>query len=452
MKKLLTSFLKPVNLSKVIIIFIVGIISRYSINNYFDINVFIDYSNYISILYYSFFSAFIVFINELFSLYNINIIPGFIIKSLDFIVSILQFLFVKPFIYFYTNKNIGIHYLNNPKSSKISGNIEFNREYYIKEGELHHYRELDKSLQNSENEYNNNSRNYSLETTYNKYYSIEQPSNNKVNFSYPLTKITEQHKINNTSFNHSLPRESRSVNPYFQMNSEITKTKNIHSTPTVNTLFSFDEEDQSSLRISKCNPNYIDMAKIEEKSNIDKFVEEGTGLPKSIYSTKSEPNLGLSNLKDNIDRDLENSNLLRSHFSISSSETSIYSSNIKEKLHLGKFFNKSNNIGSLYNKYHDIAKRKFFWNVLEKERKNYDSYEEFKANFDPKTKIWKEIAKITKKDLSKEIDDLLKTDPFETKQSKISPKNIRRLSDTLSQTELNEIGIIRNKTMNIPRK
>jgi hypothetical protein len=54
---------KPV-FGKVVIIFIVGFASRFFINNINIINIFLDYFNYISILYYILFSVFIVLVHE----------------------------------------------------------------------------------------------------------------------------------------------------------------------------------------------------------------------------------------------------------------------------------------------------------------------------------------------------------------------------------------------------
>jgi hypothetical protein len=65
------------NLNKVIIIFIVGFISRVFIVNIYNVNVYFDYFNCISILYYSFMSCFIVVVHELINCFNVNIIPSF---------------------------------------------------------------------------------------------------------------------------------------------------------------------------------------------------------------------------------------------------------------------------------------------------------------------------------------------------------------------------------------
>lgn len=52
-------------LYKILIIFTIGFISRYLVNNFFGVNVFIDFCSYISLIYYSLFSCFVIFIHEL---------------------------------------------------------------------------------------------------------------------------------------------------------------------------------------------------------------------------------------------------------------------------------------------------------------------------------------------------------------------------------------------------
>ena len=75
--QLLNSFFTRVNLSKIMIIFSVGFIFRVFINYFGDLNVFVNYLHPLSLIYYSFMASFIVFINEMFSLYQISILPNF---------------------------------------------------------------------------------------------------------------------------------------------------------------------------------------------------------------------------------------------------------------------------------------------------------------------------------------------------------------------------------------
>jgi hypothetical protein len=74
---------------KVIIVFLVGFISRIFVNHFYHVNVFLDYLNLISFAYYSCMSLFVVFIHEVVTYYELNIIPtftkSFVGKALVFI-------------------------------------------------------------------------------------------------------------------------------------------------------------------------------------------------------------------------------------------------------------------------------------------------------------------------------------------------------------------------------
>jgi hypothetical protein len=68
------------NINKVIIIFIAGFISRVFIVSYYNVNVFFDYLNNISLTYYWFMACFVVIVHEFVIYYEFNIIPSFIIE------------------------------------------------------------------------------------------------------------------------------------------------------------------------------------------------------------------------------------------------------------------------------------------------------------------------------------------------------------------------------------
>lgn len=93
MKKFFTQFLPrvftPSNLSKVLLIFFVGLFGRYCIDYFGGINVFVEYLNPVSIAFYSFMAAFAVFISELFSFFNCNLIPTFVSSFFSHVFSML---------------------------------------------------------------------------------------------------------------------------------------------------------------------------------------------------------------------------------------------------------------------------------------------------------------------------------------------------------------------------
>lgn len=63
------------NFSKVLVIFMVGFVTRVLINYVYDINVFVDYLNSISLGYYGFMAIFVVLVNELFSYIDLKLLP-----------------------------------------------------------------------------------------------------------------------------------------------------------------------------------------------------------------------------------------------------------------------------------------------------------------------------------------------------------------------------------------
>lgn len=113
-----------------------------------------------------------------------------------------------------------------------------------------------------------------------------------------------------------------------------------------------------------------------------------------------------------------------SHFDVSTEEFTLGRGLVKGKFFIGfKYLDK---LDSVYVKYHDIAKRKFYWQIWEKNQGNYHNYKDFKAHFNPKTQIWKEIKKTVKSDLSAEVKDLLHNkDPFNRSIKHSNIKHIR---------------------------
>lgn len=66
------------NLTKILIIFVVGLISRFLVNVYLDVNVFLEFASIISLTYYAIFSFVVVSIHGLIDYFNFNVIPNFV--------------------------------------------------------------------------------------------------------------------------------------------------------------------------------------------------------------------------------------------------------------------------------------------------------------------------------------------------------------------------------------
>jgi hypothetical protein len=82
----LPRFFTSVNISKIIVIFSVGFSLRFLIAYFGGVQVFVEYIHPVSIAFYSFMSIFVVFIGDLFSFFNISIIPDFIIQFFSYLV------------------------------------------------------------------------------------------------------------------------------------------------------------------------------------------------------------------------------------------------------------------------------------------------------------------------------------------------------------------------------
>ena len=88
--KLLNRIFNKSNINKVIIIFIIGLATRILINYLYSINVYSEYLNTVSLIYYIFFSLLIVFIHEVVTYFDINIIPYFILNPTEVIFKIFN--------------------------------------------------------------------------------------------------------------------------------------------------------------------------------------------------------------------------------------------------------------------------------------------------------------------------------------------------------------------------
>jgi hypothetical protein len=102
-------FTKP-NLNKVIIIFIVGFISIVFIVNIYNVNVYFEYLNIISIIYYSCMSCFILVVHELVNYFEFNIIPSYLLQLHSTITNVF---------------NNVINFSNNIKETINSGNKKY---------------------------------------------------------------------------------------------------------------------------------------------------------------------------------------------------------------------------------------------------------------------------------------------------------------------------------------
>ena len=89
---LLSKIFTKANLNKMIIIFIVGFISRVLLVNIYNVNVYFEYTNIISIIYYLSMSFFIIIVHEFVNYFEFNIIPSHILELYLFFVNAYQYI------------------------------------------------------------------------------------------------------------------------------------------------------------------------------------------------------------------------------------------------------------------------------------------------------------------------------------------------------------------------
>nr|YP_009327774.1 hypothetical protein [Epichloe typhina]APB96733.1 hypothetical protein [Epichloe typhina] len=447
LKILLNRTLTPVNVSKAIVIFFVGFISRYFINDYYDINVFKEYLTLVSITFYSVFAAFVVFINELFSFFNINLIPSFIWSIFSTIYIVIDYIFIKPFIWISSKvwgKNVPILYMNEPRTSN-SSSVYVGNNY-------DHYSNIGNSNRNS----------YYNQIAVQNPYNIEYSSLSRVPnpTHYPLSNydpnydqgFTSEYVDHNTSQYYSY---NQTPNTGYQEDStRFFCIDSIHDNG-VDRNFYTPSNDPNAPQMSNATTPYTmtplfgssEQVSQQPNSSQDSIPFTNDTTHGTIGSNFSESHINWPARRQELFR------VMQVEGQWLKEEIHMPSPHIKGKVSIGiEYQDSKSNIQSLYIKYKDLAKRKFFWNIWEKGRNNYDSYEEFKKNFDPKMNIWKEISKTTKSELSKEIHNLLKTDPFGTKHSTIAAKDIKKVNYTTAQARLHEINARRNKSVKLPRK
>lgn len=398
------------NISKVLVIFTIGITSRYLVNDYFDINVFVDYLNQISVVYYSMLATFIVFIHELFAFYNLNLIP-------KWVSNIFNSVFIKP----YSTLNINRPSRSISSQSQTVCAEELNDfDFYQKIAEDNPYTNKafmsGHPLEEESYFYNHQTRRY-------EYYG-EMGQNETQDMSQNVNQNSEHYFLID-SINSNLTSTDtidKQKNPFAPKPLNIEKVNNISDLTKSRNNLSRSSRVNTNMDINHINPAALGY---DKPQNFENYPARNYHLGKTLGLTLD---------------DIAQPPKFR--------EVHLPSGGTRGKTTLGiKYYFNRKNIESLYVKYHDISKRKFYWNLWEKHESKYESYEDFKANFDPNMKIFREIAKTTRSNISKEIRDLLDTNPFSKKQTPITSKNISNRYYTVSQADLNRINSTKNKAV-----
>nr|SNU77054.1 TPA: hypothetical protein [Fusarium oxysporum f. sp. cucumerinum]SNU77083.1 TPA: hypothetical protein [Fusarium oxysporum f. sp. cucumerinum]SNU77112.1 TPA: hypothetical protein [Fusarium oxysporum f. sp. cucumerinum] len=513
----------PTNLSKIIVIFSVGLLSRYLINEYMGVNVFMEYLSFISITFYSLFATFVVFINELFSFFNINIIPNFLINILNSSGIILEFLVVKPFIFIYSNlwgKYYGGSFIRNSKTGVANdgysrNNNYTNNNYYSNNEEATSFAPTNNNNYPNNNNYSNNNEGvgpYGADNTSSYYSSNPYFSASTLVSKYPSqVQVADYSKVQTTQMNlenismytgianqnpysewstsgHSNPgakygQQGASYPPQSSYMGEANLESTLGQHPALRgsdsapRFFTFDriigengvERDFITPPLNSDSPSNAYEPSVQYSSEYcpsPAFTNQTRGATCDGHTSKNPKliqdwNKHIQKGREKTIKELglrDKNRTLNLHEianpSLKYKEIPVLKSPTRGEAAICMEYHNSSNIKNIFIKYHDVAKRKFFWNIWEKNRDTYGSYAEFKKSFDPGMNIWKEIYKQTKADLSAEVKNLLDDDILKSKHHKpqIRPRDIRRLHNSSAQSRLNHESASRYTSYPLPNR
>lgn len=536
LNQILNKIFTPTNLSKVIVIFIVGLTSRYLINEYLDVNVFKEYLSLVSLTFYSFYATFVVLIHELFTFFNINIIPNFIFTMFNMIKNILSYIFIEPFIYIYSHtfgKYPHIYNVKDRRSSKIDGKSKDRASIYLQSGgDYSHYfnnNYYTQQPEQSDKQYKSTQldstfatnpesgpSNYRVSSVYSQYSEYNRrasyyPPNTRVSqlpsdIRYSVNPADIQYTVNpaDTQYNVNPGNNRYSINPVdieyskgrtFTNQDNIPKNSSYYK-PVSNDPFidqhpifrSNDDVYQGNGEANTSSPKFFVIDSIEDDGNnveyVRKTVDNKGDVKKTILSTPV-----IDEFVNNY-QSAGNSQHRPSQLSYNTNRATVgrgLTPELNRELTLGKarvidqlkskltegfydaaqpstkqeitlfqdsmgtttvgaqystYKNKST-ITNLYIKYHDITKRKFLWNIWEKNRGNYGTYEEFKENFNPKMSIWKEITSVIKTDLSHDVRELLNAGSLSPRKQALDVSQIRRIPNSSANHAMNRTNASR---------
>lgn len=414
LKKLLKIFNKK-SIIKIFIIFIVGFVIRITVNYAYNINVFIDYTNMISIFYYYFMALFAVVINEINSQFSISSFFGYV------------FSVVKKFP-FINLDDLKLSFLRKTINKFIYGS--------------------NKMCLGSDNPVKGNCVKSNIDTPINLFHNGTYSKVNKdlnVNKSYSSTSFYVRSKgftQNPQSYKDGFSNKSIKNEGY--LNNSVSKpNKNLsnHQRPVINNLTTNKEFSSSSLESNYTNDtnhatiSYTDINKPHLDVNLN-------GYRKDADLRLFEPRQ-ISDVDINYRREKIIQNVHQKASALEyTNEIVVPKDGLWDKLKLGfkytgsKFSNSKSKLESIYIKYYDVNKRHFYWTIWESDRNNFDSYKDFKKSWDPKTKIWKEITSHVKRNIKDTIEDLIRiNDPFKNKP--INDNKVKNILYDLSSKKRN---------------
>ena len=411
-------FLKN-HIKKVFFIFIVGFISRVLINHYTGVNVFVDFTHYISLIYYSLFSCFIVFFNEFVSYFQFSIFPSFQKIPLGPSDSLVFNVYLSKDV-----KVITVLAIEGNRDNQVSRNISTNKSRGATP--------IDFSL------HGNNSRegilltpirpvvNKNLKPVFIPYSEGLRQSTSNHNLS-PIPVMPNTPNLNNLStpslstISEMNPVETLNFNVRYPLSNNMSNS-NLTSIELVTPRTSFNTNDTNNATIGSTDNvlPYIDSRLDSVRRNEDFQLFHPRHLSTPEWQARRERII--TNVENQLynNANMDTINPVDIPFGIR--EVDISKNGVSGKLKLGfkytgsKFSDYLSKLESIYIKYHDVSKRHFYWTIWESNRDKYGTYQEFKKSWDPNTKIWKEIVKEIKNDVRTEVENLIRVnDPFKHK-------------------------------------
>ena len=451
MKEILKIFNKKY-IIKIFIIFIVGFIIRIIVNYVYNINVFIDYTNIISIIYYYFMALFVVTINEViyqfpissFFSYVFSVVKKFPFVNLDDLKlsflrkTINKFIFGSNKMYlgpdnpvkdncFKSNIDTSTNLFHNGKESKVNKDLNVNKSYdntsffarskgFTQIPQSNKDRFSNKSIKNGS--YLNNS----VSKINNTKTDLSEGSRSFIISSFDNDNILISPKTNPAAIDpghrklciYQKPGINKPI-PYYSGNPYKENNYNIYSEGQ--------EFSRSSLESNYTNDtnhatiSYTDINKPYLNVNLNGYRKDADlRLFKPREISDVDINYRKEKIIQNVQQKAPDTLLEYTH------EIIVPKEGLLDKLKLGfkysgsKFNNSKSKLESIYIKYYDVSRHHFYWTIWESDRNNFDSYKDFKKSWDPKTKIWKEITSHVKRSIRDEIEDLIRiNDPFKNK-------------------------------------
>jgi len=409
MKEILKIFNKK-SIIKIFIIFIVGFIIRIIVNYVYNINVFIDYTNIISIIYYYFMALFVVTINEVISQFQFPLSSFFsyvfsVIKKFPFVnLDDLKLSFLRKTInkFIYGSNKICLGPDNPVKDNYLKSNIDTPINLFHN------------GMGSKVNKDLNVNKSYDSTSFYARSKGFTQiPQSNKDRFLNKSIKNGDYlnnsvSKINNTKTD--LSEGSRS----FIISSLDKDNDNILIYPKINRS-SFESDftnDTNHATIS-----YTDINKPYLNANLNGYRKDAD---LRLFKSREISDVDINYRKEKIIQNVKQKapgTLLEY-----TQEIIVPKDGLLDKLKLGfkysgsKFSNSKSKLENIYIKYYDVSRRHFYWTIWESDKNNFNSYKDFKKSWDPETKIWKEITSHVKKNIKGTIEDLIRiNDPFKNK-------------------------------------